>query len=179
MRQVPRLLIIFSMLTALVLLAGCGTNGTSGVTGPPATTTIAPSSTSTVRTGSVALRLNPLVYRANDTISVTVSNQSNQAISFSDHLTNCTVILLLRQKVQPQASGSGQDGINPCKSEITTRIHSLGPGQHFVVQLIAPSNGWPLGVYRATLSYRVSLLAGPFTTISSTAFTVGPLAPQP
>jgi len=183
MLRIYQLLITFGTLTVLALLAGCGPNTTNGPTSLPTTTT-GPSTTATsdstqaVRTGPVTLHADAPFYRTGDTISVTLSNQSSQTIYFPDHLTNCTVILLQRQKVQPLAGENAQAGINPCRLGIATRIHSLDAGQRLVVRLVAPFNGWLTGFYRATLSYRTSLNAGPSTTIYSAAFTVGPLVPQ-
>ena len=184
MLRIYQLLITFGTITVLALLAGCGPNTSDGATGLPTTTT-GPSTTATsastqaVRTGPVTLHTDASFYRTGDTISVTLSNQSSQTIYFPDHLTNCTVILLQGQKVQPLAAENGQAGINPCRLAIATRIHSLGPGQLLVVRLVAPLNGWSPGFYRAILSYRTSLHAGPSTTIHSAVFTVGPLSPQP
>ena len=183
MLRIYRLLITCGTMTVLAFLAGCGPNTSNGATGLPTTTTV-PSTTATststqaVRMGPVTLHTDAPFYRTGDTISVTLSNQSSQTIYFPDHLTNCTVILLQRQKVQPLADENGQAGINPCRLGIATRIHSLGAGQRLVVSLVAPSNGWLTGIYRATLSYRTSLNAGPEMTIYSAAFTVGPLVPQ-
>jgi hypothetical protein len=183
MLRIYQLFITFGTLTILALLAGCGPNTSDGATSLPTTTT-GPSTTATrastqaVRTGPVTLHADAPFYRTGDTISVTLSNQSSQTIYFPDHLTNCTVILLQRQKVQPLAGENGQAGINPCRLGIATRIHSLDAGQRLVVRLVAPFNGWLTGLYRATLSYRMSLNAGPATTTYSAAFTVGPLVPQ-
>ncbi len=191
MLQIHRLLIIFSALTVVAVLAGCGLNTTTNATGL-STTTAEPSSTaatkaspmttsssiSAVRTGPVTLHVGAQFYRTGDTISVTLSNQSNQTIYFPDHLTNCTVILLQRQKVQSVVAANGQVIIDPCRLAIATRMHPLGAGQRLVVRLAAPLDGWQPGFYRVTLSYRTSLNGGPSTTIHSALLTVGPLVPQ-
>lgn len=189
MMRLYRLFMIPGTMLVLALLAGCGPDVAIGGTGLPITVTNCSLTTSNdpagaVRTGPVTLHTNAKVYRVNDTIFVTVSNQSNRTIYFPDHLTNCTVILLQRLKVQPLAGGSVQAGINPfginpCRLEILTRIHSLGPGRRLVVRLVAPLNGWPPGLYHATLTYGTSLNAGSSTTIYSAVFTVGSLAPLP
>ena len=173
-----QLLIIFTI-AAMILLTGCGQlSVTTGTAGLP-TATPAPSLTPThaANTGQVTLHVDAPPYRINDTISVTLNNQSNQTIYFPDHLTNCSVILLLRLPVQPLTSDSGQAGINLCRSEIVTRMHSLAAGQNLVVRLFAPSNGWVPGLYHATLTYSTSLKKP--TTIYTAAFTVGPFSPQP
>src|SRR5256884_4375151 len=141
MLRIHQLLIIFSAMAALALLAGCGPNAATKATGlstattepsstaatkpPPAATS---SSTHAVKTGSVTLHADASFYQTSDSISVTLSNQSNQTIYFPDHLTNCTVILLQGQKVKPLAGENGQTGINPCGRAIATRIHSLDAG---------------------------------------------------
>jgi hypothetical protein len=126
----------------------------------------------------VTLRVDAHYYQKGDTITVTLSNQSNHTIYFPDHLTNCTVILLQQLKVQPLAGDDVQGIFDPCRLAIATRIHSQGAGQRLVVKLVASSSGWVPGFYRASLSYRTSLDAGLSTTISSAVFTVGPLVPQ-
>ncbi|HEX6109928.1 MAG TPA: hypothetical protein VFZ02_11010 [Ktedonobacteraceae bacterium] len=190
MLQIHRLLIIFCVLTALALLAGCGSNTTANQTGlststpepsssaatRPSSTTIS-NSTAAAGTGPVTLHVDAQYYQKDDTISVTLSNQSNQTIYFPDHLTNCTVILLQRLKVQPVAGDDVQVVFDPCRLAIATRIHSLGAGQRLVVRLVASPSGWAPGFYRASLSYRTSLDAGSSTTISSGVFTVGSPVP--
>ena len=177
-----QLLIIFGTITAMILLTGCGQSTTTGAPGLPTATTTPSLSTSkppthTANTGKVTLQVNAQSYRSNDTITVTLKNQSNQTIYFPDHLTNCSVILLLRLPVQPLTSDNGQAGINPCRLEIVTRMHSLAAGQNLVVRLFAPSNGWLPGLYHATLTYSTSLKKP--TTIYTTTFLVGPFSPQP
>jgi hypothetical protein len=190
MQQIHRLLIIFCVLTALALLAGCGSNTTANQTGQSTSTpepsssdaakpspTISVNSTAAARTGPVTLYVDARYYRESDTISVTLSNQSDQTIYFPDHLTNCTVILLQRLKVQPVAGDDVQVIFDSCRLAIATRIHSLGAGQRLVVRLVASLNGWAPGFYHATLSYRTSLDAGSSTSISSEVFTVGSPVP--
>ncbi|GAC1454068.1 MAG: hypothetical protein PVS3B3_38390 [Ktedonobacteraceae bacterium] len=180
-------LLIFSTIAAMVLLVGCGqpsttsggTPGSTPISTPSVKATTAPTRTPTYTrtTGPVTLRLDKLSYQLNDTISIDMNNQSNQIIYFPDHLTNCSVILLLRLSVQPLTSDSGQVGINPCRIAIATRIHSLAAGQNLVVRLIAPVNGWSPGFYLATLSYSTSLKR--LRAIYTRAFSVGSTAPQP
>ena len=125
----------------------------------------------------MTLQVDAPYYQKGDTISVTLSNQSDQTIYFPDHLTNCTVVLLQRLRVQPVAGDDVQVIFDPCRLAIATRLYSLGAGQRLVVRLVAPANGWLPGLYYATLSYRTSPDAGPSTTISSVVFTVGSLVP--
>ena len=188
MRRIQQVLMLVSFFLILALATGCGPTLSSGGpadngASPTPTAGISPSPTATPphsgSTGPVTLHTSAAFYKAGDTITVNVNNRSSQTIYFPDHQTNCTVVLLQREKVQPQASDNGQDGINPCPLDIPTRMHSLGPGASLVVKLVAPKNGWLVGLYHATLSYRTSPAAGSPVTISSNVFTIGPLVPQP
>lgn len=182
MTRSQQLLIVFGTIVAMILLIGCGQSTTTG-TGGLNTGTVAPTvratnaATNTINTGIVKLHVETSSYQSKDTIVVTLKNQSNQTIYFPDHLTNCSVVLLLRLPVQPLTSDASQIGINPCKPEILTRMHSLAPGQNLVVKLIAQVNGWLPGIYHAALTYHTSLQKP--TIIYSGAFTVGPFTPQP
>lgn len=175
-------LIVSSTIAALILLTGCGSSTTTGTTGLN-TGTVAPTiratniATNTSNTGVVTLHVDTSSYQSKDTIIVILKNQSSQPIYFPDHLTNCSVILLLRQTVQPLTSDNGQAPISPCRLEIVTLMHSLGAGQTLVVRLVAPSNGWLPGLYRAALTYHTSIEKP--ETIYTAAFSVGSIAPQP
>lgn len=182
MARVYQLPIIFGTIVAMILLTGCGqpaTRSTSNLF--KATTTPSRGATSTpthtAKAGSVTLRVNAPSYQSNDTITITLNNGSNRTIYFPDHLTNCSVMLLMRLKVQPVTSDKGQAAIETCRTQIVTRIHSLAAGQNLVVRLIAPNNGWLPGIYRATLTYSTTLKIA--TTIGSAAFTIGPFTPYP
>jgi hypothetical protein len=193
MARIYQLPIVIGTIAAMILLIGCGQPTTTGTTGPFTAATTTPSLratnattstatnalTSTARPGSVTLQVAARTYLSNDTITITLNNQSNQTIYFPDHLTNCSVILLLRLNVQPVASDNGPSAISPCRTKIATRIHSLAAKQNVAVRLIAPSNGWLPCVYHATLSYYSSLPLKTPTTIGSAAFTVGPYSPYP
>jgi hypothetical protein len=182
MARVYQLPIIFGTIVAMILLISCGQPANSGTTNlfkatatPSFGTTSTP--TRTANLGPVTLQVNAPPYQSNDTITITLNNGSNKTIYFPDHLTNCSVLLLLRLKVQPLTSDNVQAAIGPCRTKIVTRIHSLAAGQNLVVRLIAPSNGWLPGIYRATLTYSTALKIA--TTIGSAAFIVGPFTPQP
>ena len=156
MKRIYRLFMVSGTLMVLAVLAGCGPDVAIGGAGLPITVTNRSLTTSNdpagaVRTGPVTLHTNAKDYGIRATIFVTVSNQSNHTLYFPDHLTNCTVILLQRLKVQPLASDNVQAGINPCRLGIVTRIHSLGPGRRLLVRLVAPLNGWPPGFYQCRL----------------------------
>lgn len=173
-----------SALALLILLAGCGTALSTNPSGlsptPAAQFSPTPSAAATPGgNGHVTLHTDALLYQPGATITVTLSNGSTHSISFPDHLTNCTVILLQRTKAQPKAANEGVDIINPCRLASPTRLHTLGPGQQLIVPLAAPKGGWPPGRYLATLGYRLSLESGLAMTISSPAFVVGASGPQP
>lgn len=182
MLHIQRLPIIFGVIAALALLAGCGPYSFTGTHALPTATTKPspivrpkPSATATrgvthtVSNGSVRLLIDARVHQPGDTIFVTLSNQGSTTIYFPDHLTNCTVILLQRLDPLPQA-------VNLCKVMTQTRTHSLGAGQSLTVKLVAPPfQGWMPGFYLAKLSYRTPPLishAREVTSISSEQFQV-------
>lgn len=170
MRSIRLFLIHLSALLALVLLAGCGSkSATSGASQPNPGTPKA-----STRTGTVIVQVDKTFYQAEETITVTIKNQSTHTIAIPDHLTNCTVVLLQHQQMRLQADDPGIRDANPCKLMTATRMHELAAGQKLVVQLSAPKNGWRTGWFLATLSYRSASSASTFTTVSSSAFTIGP-----
>lgn len=185
MRSISQPILIMGVLMTVLLLTGCGSTPFTNTPGPASTPTTPPSLSSTSLVpprggeGPVTLRTDALLYQPDATILVILSNGSQHALAFPDHLTNCTVILLQRATTQPRTTGTESDGINPCRLASLTRLHTLGPGQQLVVPLIAPQGGWPPGRYLALLSYQLSPGAGPATAISSPAFTIGSPAPQP
>jgi hypothetical protein len=141
--HISRQRLLFGGIVILFLLVGCGYNAGNNA-----------SPTSQPPTGSVTLQVGATRYQVGSEVSVTIKNLSKQTISFADHQTNCTVLLLERQVAdswEPVAS---------CKSMIMTRIHSLKAGASLEVKL-TPSGQWPTGQYRATLNYR----AGPNTAV--------------
>lgn len=172
MRSIQVVLFLGATLLALTTLAGCGYNGSTAASSQQASPTRP--SPSPMRTGTVTVQVEKSFYLATETITVTIDNRSFSTISFPDHLTNCTVILLHRQKVQPEASDQGIIDINPCKMMIATRMHSLAAGQQLVVHLVPPKGGWLTGRFLAMLSYRSVAATAPPTTISSPAFVIGP-----
>jgi hypothetical protein len=163
MTRIHRLFLIAGAIMIAAQLTGCGQNGSTGG-GPNATPTNVPSPTvtntplPTASTGPVTLRLGATTYHATDTISVTLSNQSTRAIYFPDHLTNCTVILLLHQV------NGGWQNVNVCKLMTPTGLHKLEAGKSLTVDLTSPSSPWSVGLYRATLRYGTSQSFGGLTT---------------
>lgn len=136
-------------LMTLLLLAGCAGPGRGGAR----------------LTGSVTLLPGALTYRAVDTIQVAIANQSAEAISFSDHQTNCTVLQLERRVA------NSWEMVEACKRMIATRLHTLQAGQRLDVALLAPGQ-WPGGVYRARLDYLVGA-QGSRATVVSREFRIG------
>lgn len=151
----------------MVLLIGCGHNDGSasgsgtggsptgsgnGVTPTSNATPSGPASrptqpSSQPPTSGVILQVGAASYTPGSTVHVTIKNQSNQAINFADHLTNCTVLT-----VQRQVGGSWQ-AMAPCRLEIMTRLHTLNAGASLDVS-INTAGPWPAGVYRARLDFR-------------------------
>lgn len=121
----------------LLLLEGCGYNGGSGDTPPSAPPT-----------DLVVLHVGATSFHAGERVRVTIRNQGKQTISFSDHKSNCTVLLFEHQV------GSSWEAVAPCKLMIMTRLHSLQAGATVDVEFL-PSPGWPAGTYRAKLDYSV------------------------
>ena len=111
----------------------------------------------------MTLRASASVYQPGNTIVLILNNQSEQTIHFSDHLTECTGVLL-----QHQVGGTWTP-VAPCRLETVTRLHSLHPGQELVVKLIAPSGHWLPGSYQGVLAYFAS---GSSRTIVSGDFQV-------
>ena len=172
-----QVIIILDIVAAMILFTACGQTTTTNTSTATPVLTATGTATLPLHTGGVTLHTDRTSYQQKNTISATLKNQSNQTIYFPDHLTDCSVILLQRLPAQPLSGDSGQAGINSCRSEIVTRMHSLAPGQTLVVKLLSPSSGWPPGLYRATLTYNTALKQP--KTIYTAAFTVSPFAPQP
>ena len=159
--RLHRWLLIMGIMLIPALLAGCGQQRSNGG-GTHAT----PVPTAT--TGAVSLRVGATSYHPADTISVTLSNQRTQAISFPDHLTNCTVIQLQRQ-VQ-----GNWENVNVCLLLTATRLHRLDAGKRLTVALVSSAaRPWAVGLYHATLRYRTAHpFGGPTTSIASAGFQV-------
>ena len=165
--QIHRLFLIMGIMMISALLAGCGQqSSTSSGTNATPTPTNTPLPTAT--TGPVTLRVGATSYHTTDTISVTLSNQSTQAIYFPDHLTNCTVIQLQHQV------NEHWENVNACLLMTPTRLHKLDAGKRLTVALVSSAaRPWAVGLFRATLRYGTSqTFGGPATTIDSAGFQV-------
>ena len=179
----------------LLLMAACGQNfsGSSnsasqpGQAGTPGTAQLVktgivptkvplhPSPTPTAPaqlTGKVMLQIDTLPQQASTPLVLTLSNQTSHAIMFSDHLSECTVLLL---QVQPQSSASPGvwQTVAPCRLMIVTRLHSLAAGQTLTVTLAAPGKQWTAGLYQALLTYFSSSTNQKLQTVSSPTFQIG------
>lgn len=135
----------------LLLLSGCGSNTGNNAASP----------SPTPPTDSILLQVGATSYQQESTILVTIRNQSKQTISFADHQTNCTVLLLERQQANAWTP------LAPCKLMIKTRLLSLKAGETLEVKLNAPGR-WPAGLYRARLDYQMG--PGPEAGTSHTAY---------
>jgi hypothetical protein len=164
---IHRLFLIMGIMLISALLAGCGQYSSTGG-GMNATPTPTNTPLPTATTGPVTLSVGATSYHTTDTISVTLSNQSTQAIYFPDHLTNCTVIQLQRQ-----VHGNWEN-VHACLLLTATRLHQLDAGKSLTVALVSSaSRRWAVGLYHATLRYSTSqTFGGPTTTISSAGFQV-------
>lgn len=167
------IILIGASLAILMILASCGQN-ISGSSNSSAISTVTPSQLSPTPTnivssaGEVTLRLASVTPY---TISTILTNKSNQTIFFSDHLTECTVILL---QLLPQGTSSKQwQAVAPCSKEILTRTHTLAPGKDLTVALSAPGGQWVPGLYRAMLTYYLSGARATSRTIFSPSFQMG------
>lgn len=165
--------IVWSLLLGLVLLllAGCGYHGTttSGPaatsSGPPATATaILPPPPPNVQAGGVTVQLSAPSYHAHDTIVVTISNGASQAISFADHQSNCTVVLLQQQRA------ASWEPVNACRLMTLTRFLSLKAGQSTTATLRTSDTAWSAGTYRVAFSYRMG--RGPAAVAYSPLFQI-------
>jgi outer membrane lipopolysaccharide assembly protein LptE/RlpB len=151
--------LILLLSLSILLLAGCGYNGTvrtltGGTVAVPATsttssgtTTTSPSTTPNLHTSGVTVRVSASGYHVHDTIMVTISNNTSQTISFADHQSNCTIVLLQHQN----AANWGQ--VNLCKLMTLTRFLSLKAGQSTTATLHASGTDWQTGTYRVAFSY--------------------------
>jgi len=143
------------------LLVGCGSNA-----GSDATPTPTGKPTQQPPTFPVTLQVGAASYPLGSVISVTIKNQSGQTISFLDHRTNCTVLLLERQAANSWVP------VAPCLLMIATRMHSLKTGEVLEVNLTS-SDHWSTGLYRARLDYGIGPGLGALKTVYSSEFHVG------
>lgn len=166
----PRKFALISLLClSILLLAGCGYNGTvptstgSSVTvtaisaitpGPTGGTTPSPSTGPSSHSGEVTVQTSAASYHAQDSIVITISNGTSQTISFADHQSNCTIVLLQHQHA------TNWDSINPCRLMTLTRFLSLDAGKSTTVTLRTSVTAWQTGTYRVAFSYNTGQGSG-------------------
>lgn len=193
MNRLYRLTILIVSAGMLLLLAACGQNftgnsasqpglsGTSGTAHLVKTGTLptkvplhsSPTPTAPAQlTGNVILQIDTIPQNASASMVLTLKNQTNQQILFSDHLTECTVLLLQEQPQSPASSGTWQ-AVAPCKLMIVTRLHSLANGKTLTITLMPPGGQWTPGLYRALLSYLPGGADHKIQTVFSPSFQVG------
>ena len=171
----------------LLLLAGCGTNYTggspspTGIAGTPGTAiavtrvpgrgspTASPIATATGPKGTVTLQLTTVPQHSSDAIVLTLNNQTGQTILFSDHLTDCTVVLL---QMQSANIGTWQ-AVAPCRLMTPTRLLSLASGKALTIKLVPPGGRWVSGLYRSLMSYILPGANQQLQTVFSPNFQVG------
>ena len=195
MVRLHRMTIAIASAGMLLLLASCGQNATGsggnvsqpGLSGTPGTAQLVktgivptkvplhPSPTPTAPAqlnGKVTLQIHAVPQNAGESIALTLNNSTNQTILFSDHLTECTVVLL---QLQPQAAASSGtwQAVAPCKLMTPTRLLSLTQGKSLTITLIPPGGRWIPGLYRALLSYIPSGADHTPQTVFSPSFQVG------
>jgi hypothetical protein len=195
MNRLYRLTILIVSAGMLLFLAACGQNSTGngssssqpGLTGTSGTAQLVktgivptkvplhPSPTPTAPaqlTGKVILQIDTIPQQASASMVLTLNNSTNQEILFSDHLTECSVLLLQVQPQLPANSGTWQ-AVAPCKLMIVTRLHSLTSGKTLTITLIPPGGQWAPGLYHALLSYIPGGVDHKLQTVFSPSFQVG------
>jgi hypothetical protein len=193
MIRLHRLTIPIACAGMLLLLAGCGQNssgsnasppGLSGTAGTahlvkiglvPTNVPLHPSPTPTAPAqlhGNVTVQITAVPQQAGEAIALTLTNATNQVILFSDHLTECSVVLLQLQLPSAASSGTWQ-AVAPCRAEFATRLHTLEAGENLAITLTAPGGQWTPGLYRALLSYMPSGADHHSQTVFSPSFQVG------
>lgn len=176
--------LFLSLCLGAVLLAGCGYNGAVGSNAGQSSATFTPAGTTVPRitpgahptptatpahtptaSGQVAVQIAALVYQPGATINITIINRTSQRILFSDHQSECSVVLLQHQ------TALSWESVAPCKLMIVTRMHQLAAGASQAVVLRALS---PAGVYRIVFRYNTGsgVSSGAFATAFSTLFQV-------
>jgi len=147
------------LVVAVVMFAGCGHNTSSN-------TTSGSIPQPSLSNGSVTMTVNAPSYQASDTIVVTLNNRRPETISFADHHTDCTVLLL-----QQRVDGNWKH-IENCYLGRRSIWSTLHAGQHLVVKLSPPKGNWLPGLYHVTLNYCIGQASSSFSTLSSVDFQV-------
>lgn len=147
------------LISALVLLAGCGVTST-----PHGGTDDAALPTAT--SGAVILATSSRLYAAHDTVSVTITNNGNQPIFAADHQTNCTVIQLQR------LTNSTWSDVHKCSVLTATVVHQFDAHRSSTIQLVGSPQNWPAGTFRAVFHFGDSQVTSATQVAYSAAFQV-------
>ena len=119
--------------------------------------------TFTILPHRVTLSVDAASYYVGDPMSVTLSNQSTQTISFINLKSECSVIQLQRQE-----DGNWKE-VSPCPRGRDPLDYHLEAGKALTVKLVSSSGS--AGLYRAILSYSTSETTEPLV-VSSQEFQV-------
>ncbi len=119
--------------------------------------------TFTILPHRVMLSVGGASYHVGDPISVTLSNQSAQTISFINLKSECSVIQLQRQE-----DGNWKE-VSPCPRGRDPLSYHLEAGKDLTVKLVSSSGS--AGLYRAAFSYSTSGATEPLV-VSSQEFQV-------
>ena len=120
--------------------------------------------TFTILPHRVTLSVDAASYHVDDPISVTLSNDSAQTISFINLKSECSAIQLQRQE-----NGNWKE-VSPCPGGRDPLSLHLDAGKDLTVKLVSSSGS--AGLYRATLSYRPSQVGADPLAIYSQEFQV-------
>ena len=143
----------------VIMLTGCGPNTSQNVP-----TTPLPQLSSS--NGPITMTVDAPSYQPSETITVTLSNQGSETITFADHHTNCTVFLL-QQRVN-----ESWKSIENCYLGRKSIWFTLDAGKQLVVKLAPPEENWSSGLYHVTLDYRTGQASSSLSTLSSIDFQV-------
>lgn len=155
------------IISLLVVLAGCGTNGSSGGTS---------SNSGTSTAGPVSISTDKSTYKPTDSIRVLVTNTLQSAIYAFDTRAGCSILAM-----QVQANGTWQGAnIARCPLGRPAMRVAIQPGHTYTATIQAGYGGtssviFPAGVYRFLLSYSMSATSPPqqnTTTIYSATIMV-------
>jgi hypothetical protein len=186
MIRLHRLTILIACAGMLLLLVACGQNSTGSNASPPGLSGT-PGTAQLVKTGivptnvplhpaqlhgNVTVQITAVPHQAGESLALTLTNATNQTILFSDHLTECSVVLLQLQSSSATSSGTWQT-VAPCRAELATRLHTLEAGKNLAITLTAPGGQWTPGLYRVLLSYIPSGANHHSQAVFSPSFQVG------
>jgi hypothetical protein len=94
----------------------------------------------------ISVNLPQQLYSTKDSLKVILSNQGNESVSFLDHHSNCTEVILQR------LINTAWQEINPCATTDSPIQFFLEAKREATLFLNPLPNGWIPGTYRAALS---------------------------